>query len=157
MMSFVRMEKYLSIVCDNCKTIACGKHWIHQRNQTHIKRYGPSLFGTGHRDFNLIAPGVLRNDRIQRKLMVAKLVEAFFTNVVEISSTRDVDVLGVVILDAPLRFLHASLINPGSRVEVVISCARRSQDRGQYVRFVRSTLLIDISLFSVDAEFFAFL
>src|SRR3569832_674579 len=113
MMRFVGMEQHLSIVCDNCKTIACGKYWIHQRDQTHIKRYGPSLFGTRHRDFNLIAPGVSGDHRIKRKLMFVQVVESFLSNVVEISSTCNVDVLGVVKQNTPQHPKQPTHVNPG--------------------------------------------
>src|SRR6185369_952551 len=106
MMGFVGMEKYLPIVCDNCVAIACRKYRIHQRDQTHVKRYSPSFRRARHRDFNLIPSGVFRNDGLQRKFMTAQTVETFLSYVFEIRSTGNVDVLRVVALDAPLGLLH---------------------------------------------------
>src|SRR5215211_3406788 len=93
MMSFVGMEKYLAIVCNDCITVARGKHGVHQREQAHIKSHDPRFVGNRLRDFNLISPGVFRDDGLEQKLMTVELVKTSLSNIVEITPRGNSDVL----------------------------------------------------------------
>src|SRR5215208_2116084 len=146
MMSLVRMEKYVAVVSNNDVAITRRKYRIHERQQTHTRRYDPWFIRNRLRDFNLISPSVFRGERLQPKLMRTEFVETFFPNIFEIRSTGNGNVLCVVTSNAPLRSLHSARINPGNSVKILILCIGRLPYCRQYIGFVYFSLLINIRL-----------